>query len=123
METRPKNRSECVGGARPCPWVGCRFHLYLEVNAKGELRIFHPELDLEDFCDTCSLDIADRGSATLKEISFYYQVSRERIRQIEDKALYQVRREVLSSGFHPNDFPEVDQEADAHLHLLRAYIG
>jgi hypothetical protein len=28
---RPKTRAECRDEARPCPWVGCKHHLLLEV--------------------------------------------------------------------------------------------
>ncbi len=28
---RPKTRADCQAEARPCPWVGCRHHLLLEV--------------------------------------------------------------------------------------------
>jgi hypothetical protein len=28
---RPTTRSECLEEARPCPWVGCRHHLLLEL--------------------------------------------------------------------------------------------
>lgn len=28
---RPKTRAECLQEARPCPWVGCKHHLLLEV--------------------------------------------------------------------------------------------
>lgn len=28
---RPKTRGDCLDEARPCPWVGCDFHLLLEV--------------------------------------------------------------------------------------------
>ena len=27
---RPKTRAECVGGPRPCPFVSCKCHLYLD---------------------------------------------------------------------------------------------
>lgn len=30
---RPRTRGECLEEARPCPWVGCRHHLLLEVAA------------------------------------------------------------------------------------------
>ncbi len=30
---RPKLRSECVDGPRPCPFVSCKYHLYLDVKA------------------------------------------------------------------------------------------
>lgn len=28
---RPLTRADCVDGPRPCPWVGCRHHLLIEV--------------------------------------------------------------------------------------------
>lgn len=28
---RPKTRADCLQEARPCPWVGCRHHLLLEI--------------------------------------------------------------------------------------------
>lgn len=32
---RPRSRAECLQEARPCPWVGCRHHLLIEV---GQLK-------------------------------------------------------------------------------------
>lgn len=32
-DNRPKNYyADCVGRPRPCPWVGCKYHLLLDVN-------------------------------------------------------------------------------------------
>lgn len=28
---RPRTRADCLQEARPCPWVGCKYHLLLEV--------------------------------------------------------------------------------------------
>ena len=33
VHTRPQTRGECAGGARPCPWVSCRYHLLIEASA------------------------------------------------------------------------------------------
>jgi hypothetical protein len=33
---RPRNRSECKDGPRPCPWVSCRYHLALDVHPETE---------------------------------------------------------------------------------------
>lgn len=33
---RPTTRAECLEEARPCPWVGCKHHLLLEVEDGGE---------------------------------------------------------------------------------------
>lgn len=35
---RPQTRAECQQEARPCPWVGCRHHLLLEVALAGGSR-------------------------------------------------------------------------------------
>ena len=35
---RPLTRADCGQEARPCPWVGCRHHLAIEVAASGAER-------------------------------------------------------------------------------------
>jgi transposase-like protein len=38
-ETRPRTRAECENRPRPCPWVSCKYHLFLDVNpVKGSIR-------------------------------------------------------------------------------------
>jgi hypothetical protein len=87
---RPTTRRQCVGGARPCPWVSCQYHLYLEVDRTGTLVLNHPGATLEDLPDTCALDVADRGEATLQEAGEALGVTRERVRQIETVAMKRV---------------------------------
>src|SRR5262245_7942442 len=37
---RPRNRSECRDGPRPCPWVACKHHLYLDINPRtGSIKL------------------------------------------------------------------------------------
>src|SRR6185436_15449349 len=31
-EPRPQTRKDCKDAQRPCPWVSCKHHLYLDVN-------------------------------------------------------------------------------------------
>lgn len=88
-EERPKNRSECRDSPRPCPWVMCRHHLYLEVNPRtGSIRLNFPSSDVWDLEQTCSLDIADKGANTLKEVGTVFKISRERVRQVETLGLH-----------------------------------
>lgn len=103
---RPRRRSECVDGPRPCPWVSCRHHLALEANPGGSLTIalalpsegdhdaprYDDGVDWDAMPETCALDVADRGEHTLEEIGDILGVTRERVRQIADKALDAFRR-------------------------------
>ncbi len=88
LEARPRRRSDCKEGVRPCPFVGCKFHLYLDVNEEnGSLRLTFPTVDVLDMDQTCSLDVADEDGATLFRVGRLINLTRERIRQVEVKAL------------------------------------
>lgn len=92
---RPRTRGDCIDGPRPCPWVGCKHNLFFDVSRKnGSIKhnFGWRELDEIDPNFSCSLDVADRGGATLEDIAKLSNVVRERIRQIEAKALEQVKR-------------------------------
>jgi hypothetical protein len=90
---RPRTRAECENGPRPCPFVGCRHHLYLDVNpATGSIRLNFPDLEVWEMKDSCALDIADQGGTTLMELGAVINVTRERIRQIEFTALRALER-------------------------------
>ncbi len=40
---RPTNRSQCIGRPRPCPWVGCKHNLMLDVRSEaGSLILNYP---------------------------------------------------------------------------------
>jgi hypothetical protein len=83
---RPRTRADCVDGPRPCPFVACRHHLYMDVSARtGAIKINFPDLDVWDMSETCALDVADRGGTTLEEVGAIMNLTRERIRQVEVK--------------------------------------
>lgn len=85
---RPRTRGDCVNGARPCPFVSCHHHLYLDVSPKtGAIKLNRPELGPEDMTESCALDVADRGGETLERVGAIMNLTRERIRQIEVKGL------------------------------------
>jgi len=89
---RPKTRAECREEARPCPWVACKFHLYLDVNPEtGSIKINFPDLEPWDMKDTCSLDVAERGGITLQEVGEIMNLTRERIRQVEVRGLLKLK--------------------------------
>ncbi len=91
-DERPKTRAECRGDVRPCPWVACKFHLYLDVNPEtGSIKINFPDLEPWDMKDTCSLDVAERGGITLEEVGEIMNLTRERIRQVEVRGLLKLK--------------------------------
>src|SRR5260221_5964241 len=84
----PRVRADCLDGARPCPFVSCKHHLYLDVSARtGAIKLNFPDLEVWDMTETCALDVADRGGTTLEEVGAIMNLTRERIRQVEVKGL------------------------------------
>lgn len=91
-ETRPTKRAECQGGQRPCPFVSCGHHLYLDVSPKtGAIKLNFPDLEPHQMGESCALDVADRGGETLEEVGAIMNLTRERIRQVEVKALAKIQ--------------------------------
>ena len=94
---RPKTRADCKQEARPCPWVACKHHLYLDINPEtGSIKINFPDLEPWEMKHTCALDVADAGALTLEEIGLITNLTRERIRQVEVRGLIKlkIRREL-----------------------------
>jgi hypothetical protein len=87
-DNRPKTREACRDGPRPCLFVACRFHLYLDVNeATGSIKLNFPDLEPWQLPHSCALDLAERGGMTLEEIGRALNLTRERTRQLERGAL------------------------------------
>jgi hypothetical protein len=93
---KPKQREECAatgataeeGAERPCPFVSCKHHLYLDVSPRtGAIKLNFPDLEVWEMKETCALDIADRGGTTLEDVGAIMNLTRERIRQVEVRAL------------------------------------
>jgi hypothetical protein len=88
---RPLFRGDCVAGPRPCPWVGCRYHMYVDVTRKGGLQLNFPTMESWEIEQTCALDIAEMGGLTLEESGETMNITRERIRQLEVRALAKLK--------------------------------
>lgn len=131
MIQRPRTRGDCVGGARPCPFVGCAHHLALDITEVGTILLrggyesssgsiaipirmtpedFEREADafIEHFFEqgreSCELDGADAGGLTLQEVGERSGVTRERVRQIETEALAYLEEH------HADDLGEGDED-------------
>lgn len=91
-QERPRTRAQCRCAARPCLWVSCRFHLFLDVNqATGSVKLNFPHLEPWQLRESCALDLAERGGLTLEDIGALLNVTRERARQLEQRGLAKLK--------------------------------
>lgn len=96
---RPKTRGDCVDGPRPCPWISCRYSLFLDVKPNGNIRLNFPGIETEvDGFDrmpaSCVLDVADEGGGTLEAVGDALGITREMVRQME----LVIQAKLLASG-------------------------
>lgn len=99
LDERPKTRGECGNVERPCPFVSCKHHLYLDVNPQtGSMKLNFPDLEPHQLLESCSLDVADRGGITLEEVGELMNFTRERTRQLEVRALLKLQAAAEDEG-------------------------
>lgn len=86
----PRTRAECKDGPRPCPWVRCKFNLYLDADESkdGKIKLNFPGTFPWDMPPTasCALDVVDEEGGeelALEEVGMRVNLTRERVRQIE----------------------------------------
>lgn len=89
---RPQSRGDCANVSRPCPYVSCKYHLYIDVNpTTGSIKINFPDLEVWELQQSCALDVAQTGGITLEEVGEILNLTRERIRQVEVRGLMKLR--------------------------------
>jgi len=109
---RPATRASCASDIRPCPWVACKHHLYLDVNPEtGSIKINFPDLEPWELGETCALDVADRGGITLEEVGEIMNLTRERIRQVEVRGLFKLK----TMSPTPDEIGGSDDDVDPSL--------
>ena len=89
---RPATRGECANVARPCPYVSCKYHLYIDVNPRtGSIKVNFPDKEVWELEHSCALDVASQGGITLEEVGEILNLTRERIRQVEVRGLMKLK--------------------------------
>jgi hypothetical protein len=98
-QERPKVRKECLSKERPCLFVSCKHHLYLDVNPEtGSIKLNFPDKEVWELKETCALDVAERGGLTLEEVGEILNLTRERIRQVEAAGLQKLLEHTGEEG-------------------------
>lgn len=110
-EKRPTTRGECLTMERPCPYVSCKHHLYLEVRKNGTIALNFPDLEVWELIDTCALDVAEEtelgdpsrpsgngegDGVTMERVGLLLNMTRERVRQIEENAKIKLQKTAIA---------------------------
>lgn len=108
---RPITRADCRLGPRPCPFVGCRYHLFLDFTVMGSIKFnFGDSVDaLDAMPDTCALDVAERGEHDMATLASRVNVTPARVQQEVAEAMQHVRRLARTDAIALN--PEDAKEA------------
>ena len=108
---RPATRAECQGAERPCPYVSCKHHLYLDVNERtGSIKLNFPDLEVWEMPETCALDVAEGGGSTLEEVGEMMNITRERIRQLETRIVASLAASLSAQGIEAPDLLPDDSD-------------
>lgn len=85
---RPQTRADCLDGPRPCPFVGCRYNLLVEVTAAGSIKMpLGAPWEADPDTPSCALDVADDGERTLQDIADILGISLQWVVQSRAEAL------------------------------------
>jgi hypothetical protein len=111
----PRTRSECRTVPRPCPFVRCKYNLYLDVDPRtGSLKLNYPDREPDEMEESCVLDMAARCGMTLEEVGIAMNMTRERVRQIESAAGDHLQRNP-EAGKLREDVEDANGEKDRTL--------
>ena len=100
---RPSTRAECLQGPRPCPWIGCKWHLCWE---RRDIKrvIFsdaHPAMAASlilGMKETCVLDVAEAPRSD-REVGSVLNISHQAVAQACQRGLSKLRaKRILKRG-------------------------
>lgn len=93
---RPRKRGDCAQAMRPCPWVSCRYHLFLDVNSRGSI-IYRGTSDVAELATmryTCALDAADDGGFSERGVGRVIKQTGASVRLQAMRALLKLRNAI-----------------------------
>ena len=119
---RPQVLADCMPGgfnaARPCPWVSCKHHLAVDVNANGAIKLNFPDVKnldgreyltddyvaIEDAPATCVFDVVDpHDGLTTAQAGARLNCVESNIQRIEHEYLAKIREACEDLEIEPGD--------------------
>jgi hypothetical protein len=93
---RPVRRADCLKGPRPCPWIGCRWHLCWEHHKIKRAILSNADPRevaalILSMPDTCVLDLSEEALST-RQVANALNVTHQAIAQSCVRALDKLRR-------------------------------
>ncbi len=100
LASRPRTLAECLPG--PCPWVSCKYHLYLDVDPDtGAIKLNFPDREPWELAETCAMRVARRDDMEdaaevlpLDQVGALVNITLEGVRKIEARALAKGRQDM-----------------------------
>jgi hypothetical protein len=89
---RPRYRWQCEAVSRPCPFVSCKYHLYLDVVGDDAILFNQAGREPWEMQETCALDLASKGGMTREKVGEILNVSQQAVEQMERKVRYELRK-------------------------------
>src|SRR4030042_1488316 len=77
----PTSRDQCSSVERPCPFVACKWNLYLDIKPNGNLILNFPHIhpsEMNPEC-SCALDVADRGGLKNESVGVALNITKQRV--------------------------------------------
>jgi len=89
----------------------------------GSIKVNFPDIEVSEMEETCSLDVADRGGESLERVGELLNLTRERVRQLDNMARaafarvkaketfdvdWEERRGYVEHPVQPSDYDDVD---------------
>ena len=120
---RPSKRADCLPGGRnecrPCPYVGCKHHTFLQVLEDGRIQFNHPDgVEPWEIEETCVLDQADHGGLYLGEAAPILGMTSQWMNVIERAA-----REKLAQSEDMQEHVEENDGMTLDERVLRAFAS
>jgi hypothetical protein len=122
---RPRTIADCQPGGmnaqRPCPFVSCQFHLAIDVNEEGSIKLNFPATTMvngveqltEDYIDwdgmkhTCALDLVDPDNGmTTGQVGEVMNCVESNVQRIEHAYLDKLREFKSELGADPEEGTE-----------------